>query len=145
MISIIPTTKLCGNCQKILPVDEFYRRNDRKSYTSKCKSCFAAYRAINKEKLSVSKNAWEGKNREKVSGYKKSWVEKHREQRRAWERAHYANNREKILHRKNLGVKNLSDSYIANKLRISRSIAPTALIETKRVQLMIYRHIKENK
>lgn len=42
-----PSAKFCARCEEVKPIDQFYYRRTRNTYTTECKSCHAKRTAEN--------------------------------------------------------------------------------------------------
>jgi hypothetical protein len=125
-----------------------WRKNFRENNPEKVKKWHAEWRKKNRDKLREYYRNWEKNNPEKS----KKYYENNEEKIKLWKKKHYQENRSNILkcnrelqksHRDNL-----DDVYIKSRLRGDISIKskdiPQELIELKRIQLKIYRYVKED-
>jgi 5-methylcytosine-specific restriction endonuclease McrA len=103
LIKPVPDGKVCGGCDKHLPLDLFNKGNSRFGRHSQCKECRrlqrlpgreankarckAHYRAKRAEYVAKCK-AWQQANPEKVRRAKRGWRERNLEYVRAWNREH---------------------------------------------------------
>lgn len=89
--------QLCSACQRILPVESFYKGNSHLGLSYKCKACTRDYRAANKTRIAAQEAAWRANNPETVRNYKKPHFrsEEAKEKRRIADRARYAADPEK--------------------------------------------------
>jgi len=78
--------KTCPHCQQEKPLDQFYKRSDRDSYHSWCKSC-----------KHESGKRWVAKNKDRHGELTRSWYAKNREQHLANSKAYYEANKENYL------------------------------------------------
>jgi hypothetical protein len=78
--------KTCSHCQQTKPLDQFYKRSDRDSYHSWCKSC-----------KHESGKRWVAKNKDRHHELTRSWYAQNREQHLANSKAYYEANKENYL------------------------------------------------
>lgn len=115
MTELITDTKACGNCGGVLPLDQFYFRSDRNSYTSKCKACFHAYQ---KQYKSNPDN-----------------VARQRSRRAAWQKKVAERTREQLG---DAYIKKL----LSQKTGISQRVLTPELVDLKRTYLQIKRFVE---
>lgn len=78
-------TKWCPRCEQMkdIDIDDFSRcassKDGRQSY---CRSCYAAYGAVHREKITAQNRAYYAANREKVLARTRAYDAAHREERR---------------------------------------------------------------
>lgn len=78
--------KTCPHCQQEKPLDQFYKRSDRDSYHSWCKSC-----------KHESGKRWVAKNKDRHGELTRSWYERNKDQHLANSKEWYALNRHRKL------------------------------------------------
>lgn len=78
--------KTCPHCNQSKPLDQFYKRSDRDSYHSWCKSC--KHEAGRK---------WHSKNKERHAELNSQWYEQNKEQHLANSKAWYESNKSRKL------------------------------------------------
>lgn len=94
--------KTCPHCQQEKPLDQFYKRSDRDSYHSWCKTC-----------KHESGKRWVAKNKDRHHELTRSWYAKNREQHLANSKAYYEANKENYL-----------EYYYARQERTKRATPP---------------------
>jgi len=121
----ISQKKICSICKQYKNLDEFYFRNDTKSYRTECKECHLLiakrYKDDNKERIAELKRNWYKKNRtrylekgkeyrvantEKIKIARKDWYEKNKDKVRNNSKKYRLNNRSKTLKAKRLYYEN---------------------------------------
>lgn len=149
--------KTCLKCEVEKSLDSFYSdvvRKDKKS--PYCKDCHREIKRLaklaNPEKISAQKRASYLRNIDTKKRYDKIYNQVHKERKYANMQSWKTNNRDKYNARCNALHKrhreNLEDEYIKtllmkDTLAISRSDIPQALIEAKRLELLIKRIVKD--
>lgn len=129
-----------------------------REHPDKRKEITKRYRSANKATLTAKYRDWELKNREKAAARKKryraankqkvmaraaKYRDAHREETRSAARTYYSLNRQMILIGKRVAIAELRDSYVANKLRVTRFADVQPLVNAQRMRLLIHRAIKE--
>lgn len=95
--SNVPAEKACSDCGLIKSSSEFNRDKDKKSgLQSKCKACYAIYRAADKQRIAVYGAFWRKANAEKSRDYQAGYYFENIEKIRARQKAHYAENTQRI-------------------------------------------------
>mgnify|MGYP007121419178 CR=1 FL=1 len=130
----------CCVCKSMKEKEDFWQSYQKEKMNTgrRCAVCARAYqKELRNKNLARSKeNAKRSylKHRDKALDRMKTWTAKN------------PSRRKEILQRsKKRERASLSDSYVASALRSRVSDLPKELLEAKRVQIMIYRHIKETK
>ena len=78
--------KTCSHCQQEKPLDQFYKRSDRDSYHSWCKSC-----------KHESGKRWVAKNKDRHGELTRSWYAANKDQHLANSKAYYEANKSNYL------------------------------------------------
>ena len=121
---------------------KIYRENNKEKLTAKCK----IYRENNKEKIASIHKIYYENNKEKINAKCKIYYENNKEKMTSKCKIYRENNKEKINAIHKISRENLSDSYVKELLTVKSGLSckdiPHELIEIKRVQLLIERHIK---
>ena len=125
-------TRVCRKCGQEKPLSEFVKdKTCALGYSHTCKQCNAErnrkWRAANPEKVREYKRKRYAANPEKVLEYK---------------RKRYAANPEKVLEYNRKWREILSDGYLRYKLKQLNLPVTPETIEYKRIQLKLYREIK---
>jgi len=125
-------TKKCSKCNEIKNFDSFPKKRRqckvcRNKYSAPMKQ---AYKAKNKQKISIQGKIYRKKNIKKI----KEWTEENKEQIKL------KNKTKSIKYRDEL-----SDSYVANVLRLPISQLTPEIIETKRLIIKIKRELCKTK
>ena len=110
----------------------FYKKtNGLRGRASKCKSCFLVsqkkYRTNNKNKTKLYHKKWSDKNK----GYQKEYY---------YDNLKYCRSRSRDYRK--IKCDELDDSYILKQLHLKRNECPVELIEQKRLQLKLFREIR---
>lgn len=162
--------KTCTKCGVEKELSEFYKKKGGEDRIAACKLCINGlmkeYNLRNKVKIAERGKKYYQKNHEKAKEaakdryrknprkakeyqkeYRKNNVNEVAEKAKKYWETYYEPNKEIILKRAKKRSDGLSDGYIISQLRqrTSIKIIPTELIELKRVQLQIKRHLKETK
>ena len=155
-------TRVCRKCGQEKPLEEFVKDKTRAlGHRHTCKQCNAErkrkWRAANPEKVLEYKRKWRAANPEKMREYNRKQYaanpEKIRERNRKWRAANlekvrecklkqYAANPEKIRERNRKWCETLSDGYLMYKLKQLNLPVTPETIDYKRIQLKLYREIK---
>ena len=154
-------TKKCSKCNTEKDINLFQKKSHNKDgYNGKCKECLKKYRIDNIEKYKISNKKWTIKNKKRLSEYRKEYAKKNKYKiklqkqkynKESYEvrRSYVHRNRKKIrdynnhLYKKDM--KFISDRYIKRGLvnqGFSRKEITKEIIEIKRLQIQIYREIK---
>lgn len=129
--------KLCSKCKLTQEDREFYP-NPRTAtgLASYCRSCVAS-----------TKKQWAANHPEAVRGHRKKWKAENLDH---WNRLAAKSQMKRKVAIRAYGKKyqqeqreKLSDTYIAQKLRMPRAAIPPTLIDLKRVSLAITRELKK--
>jgi len=79
--------KKCRKCEVVKSLDEFHRRNNRKSgCASKCKKCAQQYYEANREKLLEYTKQWAKDNKEKKAEYNRQYRQDNKEKKAEYNR-----------------------------------------------------------
>lgn len=155
-------TRVCRKCGQEKPLEEFAKKKGCVlGRTHTCKQCeaerYRKWRAANSEKRWEYNRKWHAANPEKRWEYNRKWraanPEKIRGIRHKWreantekerERYHkwYDANTEKLLEMKRKYREELTDSYLIDKLKRCNLPVTPETIDYKRIQLKLYREIK---
>lgn len=125
-------TRVCRKCGQEKPLSEFVKdKTCALGYSHTCKQCNAErnrkWRAANPEKVLECKRKRYAANPEKVREYNRKWC---------------AANPEKVRERNRKWREILSDGYLRYKLKQLNLPVTPETIEYKRIQLKLYREIK---
>ena len=125
-------TRVCRKCGQEKPLSEFVKdKTCALGYSHTCKQCNAErnrkWRAANPEKIREYKRKRYAANPEKVREYNRKWC---------------AANPEKVLEYNRKWREILSDGYLRYKLKQLNLPVTPETIEYKRIQLKLYREIK---
>lgn len=125
-------TRVCRKCGQEKPLSEFVKdKTCALGYSHTCKQCNAKrnrkWRAANPEKVLECKRKWRAANPEKI---------------RECNRKRYAANPEKVLEYNRKWREILSDGYLRYKLKQLNLPVTPETIDYKRIQLKLYREIK---
>lgn len=129
-------TRVCRKCGQEKPLSEFAKdKNCALGHTHICKQCKADQSrkryAVNPEKM-----------REYAREYRAANLEKCREMTRKWRAANPEKSREIIRKSWCKCVDNLNDNYLRHKLKDNNLPITPETIDYKRIQLKLYREIK---
>ena len=94
----LTTTKRCAKCGELKPLTTFnvcLREKDGRA--DQCKTCKAAYRQANKERLASHAKAYREANKERVAAQKKAYHQANKERISAASKARYEANKDKRL------------------------------------------------
>lgn len=95
--------KRCWDCKQILPITAEYFSHEKRTpdgFQSRCKDCFAKYRAANREHINKRKQEHYQENRERISEAQKQKYhedDEWREKVNIHNREYYSANREKLI------------------------------------------------
>lgn len=140
-------TRVCRKCGQEKPLEEFAKNKGCVlGRTHTCKQCeaerYRKWRAANSEKRWEYNRKWRAANPEKIREIRHKWREANTEKERQRYRKWYAANTEKLLEMKREYREELTDSYLIDKLkRLNLPVTPET-IDYKRIQLKLYREIK---
>lgn len=129
-------TRVCRKCGQEKPLEEFAKNKECVlGRTHTCKQCEAEkirkWREANLEKARESVRKWRASNRERGLVYARKWRAANPEKVREWARKSWRRMAD-----------NINDSYLKSQLkRCDLPITPET-IEYKRIQLKLYREIK---
>lgn len=144
-------TRVCRKCGQEKPLEEFAKNKECVlGHSHICKQCKAEqsrkWREANLEKARESVRKWRESNRERGLVYARKYYaanpEKVRERHRKWRAANPEKVREwarKSWHRM---ADNINDSYLKSQLKKCDLPITPETIEYKRIQLKLYREIK---
>lgn len=129
-------TRVCRKCGQEKPLSEFAKdKNCALGHTHICKQCKADQSrkryAVNPEKM-----------REYAREYRAANLEKCREMTRKWRAANPEKSREIIRKSWCKCIDNLNDNYLRHKLKDNNLPITPETIDYKRIQLKLYREIK---
>ena len=145
-------TKKCTKCGEVKSLSAFSKDKSRKSgyhYTCKCcekdyiKVYCKAYSYVNKEKIKNRLKVYYEANKDEIKSIQKTYKKVNKDKIKDYKKNYYEANKDKLNAHAMDKVKQLSDGYIAKKLRIPLSDCPPELIELKRAQLKLIRAIKQ--
>ena len=140
-------TWICRKCGQELPLSEFVK-NKRYAlgHEHTCKQCRREYQckwdAENAEKVLEKRRKRYAANHEKALEYGRKYRAANREKRREYGRKYHAANREKVLEKHRYKREILSDGYLRDQLKQRNLPIIPETIEYKRIQLKLYREIK---
>ncbi len=155
-------TRVCRKCGQEKPLSEFVKDKTRElGYSYTCKHCkrehACKYRADNHEKVLERTRKWRVDNPEKVREYDRKYradnhekilehgrkyyaenSERYKKHSRKW----HAANREKVREMRRYKREILSDGYLRRQLKQRNLPVTPETIDYKRIQLKLYREIK---
>lgn len=140
-------TRVCRKCGQEKPLSEFARdKSCALGYRHTCKQCHREqcrkYYAANAEKVREQRRKYSAANPEKVRKWKRKWyaanAKKELERQRKWR----AVNPEKVRERQRKWCEILSNWYLRNQLKQRNLPITPEMIDYKRIQLKLYREIK---
>ena len=155
-------TRVCRKCGQEKPLSEFVKDKTRElGYSYTCKHCkrehACKYRADNHEKILERTRKWRVDNPEKVREYDRKYradnhekilehgrkyyaenSERYKKHSRKW----HAANREKVREMRRYKREILSDGYLRRQLKQRNLPVTPETIDYKRIQLKLYREIK---
>ena len=155
-------TWICRKCGQELPLSEFVK-NKRYAlgHEHTCKQCRREYQckwdaenaekvlekrrkryAANHEKALEYGRKYRAANPEKAREYSRKYRAANREKRREYGSKYHAANREKVLEKHRYKREILSDGYLRDQLKQRNLPIIPETIEYKRIQLKLYREIK---
>lgn len=151
-------TKTCTKCFSELPLDCFYSK--KRGHLGKGSICIPCNKAIRKASRSVEVESYYHRNKEKCKARNKEyrsnnrsmynklnadWAKKNPEKRKQiankWAALNPQTKAYKAIQNRKT-VDRISDSYVADLLRMKVSDIPKELIEAKRIQIQIQRYLK---
>ena len=140
-------TRVCRKCGQEKPLSEFVKDNTcALGHGHTCKQCKAErsrkWHAANLEKMREYKRKQYAANPEKVRERSRKWRAANLEKVRECKRKQYAANPEKVreYYRKRREI--LSDGYLIYQLKKRNLPVTPETIDYKRIQLKLYREIK---
>ena len=126
------TEKICNSCKEIKQLSEFsFKQSGKSQRNAQCKKC------RNKVKAEYDKH-----NSTNVFIYNKKYRQENAEKIAIQVKKYLLENAEKIAGRKRANVKNLKNSYVSHLMGMKVRKTPGELLELKRLQLQIHRHLK---
>lgn len=155
-------TRVCRKCGQEKPLSEFVKDKTRElGYSYTCKHCkrehACKYRADDHEKVLERTRKWRVDNPEKVREYDRKYradnhekilehgrkyyaenSERYKKHSRKW----HAANREKVREMRRYKREILSDGYLRRQLKQRNLPVTPETIDYKRIQLKLYREIK---
>lgn len=155
-------TRVCRKCGQEKPLEEFVKDKTRElGYSYTCKHCkrelACKYRADNHEKVLERTRKWRVDNPEKVREYDRKYRADNHEKILEYGRKHYAENSErykkysrkwqaanpeKVRETRRYKREILSDGYLRRQLKQRNLPVTPETIDYKRIQLKLYREIK---
>lgn len=155
-------TRVCRKCGQEKPLSEFVKDKTRElGYSYTCKHCkrehACKYRADNHEKVLERTRKWRVDNPEKVREYVRKYrADNHEkilehgrkyyaensERYKKYSRKWHAANREKVREMRRYKREILSDGYLRRQLKQRNLPVTPETIDYKRIQLKLYREIK---
>jgi hypothetical protein len=155
-------TRVCRKCGQEKPLSEFVKDKTRElGYSYTCKHCkrehACKYRADNHEKILERTRKWRVDNPEKVREYDRKYRADNHEKILEYGRKHYAENSErykkysrkwhaanpeKVREIRRYKREILSDGYLKRQLKQRNLPVTPETIDYKRIQLKLYREIK---
>ena len=144
-------TRVCRKCGQEKPLSEFAKDKTRTlGHSYICKQCkyeqSRNWRAANPEKVREWSRKWRAANPEKVRTKKRKWraanPEKVRERSRKWREANPEKARKWCREYGRKKRENLADGYLINQLKRRNLPVTPETIDYKRIQLKLYREIK---
>ena len=140
-------TRVCRKCGQEKPLEEFVKdKTCALDHGHTCKQCNAErnrkWRAANPEKVLEYNRKWCAANTEKVLESNRKWRAANPEKMREYNRKQYAANTEKIRECNRKWRETLSDGYLRYKLKQLNLPVTPETIDYKRIQLKLYREIK---
>lgn len=144
-------TRVCRKCGQEKPLEEFAKNKECVlGRTHTCKQCKAEksrkWREANLEKARESVRKWRASNRERGLVYARKYYasnpEKVRERHRKWRAANPEKVRERARKSWRRMADNINDSYLKSQLKKCDLPITPETIEYKRIQLKLYREIK---
>ena len=140
-------TRVCRKCGQEKPLSEFVKdKTCALGYSHTCKQCNAGrnrkWRAANPEKVLEYNRKWRAANPEKVLEYNRKWCAANPEKVLEYKRKRYAANPEKVREYNRKWREILSDGYLRYKLKQLNLPVTPETIDYKRIQLKLYREIK---
>ena len=125
-------TRVCRKCGQEKPLSEFVKdKTCALGYSHTCKQCNAK-----------RNRKWRAANPEEVREYNRKWRAANPEKIRECNRKRYAANPEKVLEYNRKWREILSDGYLRYKLKQLNLPVTPETIDYKRIQLKLYREIK---
>jgi len=140
-------TWICRKCGQELPLSEFVKnKRCALGHEHTCKQCRREYQckwdAENAEKVLEKRRKRYAANHEKALEYGRKYRAANPEKAREYSRKYHAANREKVLEKHRYKREILSDGYLRDQLKQRNLPIIPETIEYKRIQLKLYREIK---
>lgn len=155
-------TRVCRKCGQEKPLSEFVKDKTRElGYSYTCKHCkrehACKYRADNHEKVLERTRKWRvdnpekvreydrkyrADNHEKILEYGRKYYAENSERYKKYSRKWYAANPEKVREIRRYKREILSDGYLRRQLKQRNLPVTPETIDYKRIQLKLYREIK---
>jgi hypothetical protein len=151
-------TKVCSKCGEKKPLIDYNRiRKNDESRRSSCKECRNKYLKENAELIKIRKRKYREKNKDKERSDNKAWYEKNKAKAQKYGREKYREKTSTEGGRAEYNAKskgkykrqseNLTDGYVRQVIHrrstLKHGEIPAELVELKRVQLQIYRLIRD--
>ena len=140
-------TRVCRKCGQEKPLEEFAKNKECVlGHSHICKQCKAEqsrkWHAANFEKARENNRKWHAANFEKAREKHRKWRAANLEKYRANASKYYAANLEMYRAYDRKKRENLTDGYLMDKLKRCNLPVTPETIDYKRIQLKLYREIK---
>lgn len=140
-------TRVCRKCGQEKPLEEFAKNKECVlGHSHICKQCKAEqsrkWHAANFEKARENNRKWHAANSEKAREKHRKWRAANLEKYRANASKYYAANLEMYRAYDRKKRENLTDGYLMDKLKRCNLPVTPETIDYKRIQLKLYREIK---
>ena len=140
-------TRVCRKCGQEKPLEEFAKNKECVlGHSHICKQCKAEqsrkWHAANFEKARENNRKWHAANFEKARERHRKWRAANLEKYRANASKYYAANLEMYRAYDRKKCENLTDGYLMDKLKRCNLPVTPETIDYKRIQLKLYREIK---
>lgn len=140
-------TRVCRKCGQEKPLEEFAKNKECVlGHSHICKQCkaeqFRKWHAANFEKAREKHRKWRAANLEKAREKHRKWRAANLEKYRANASKYYAANLEMYRAYDRKKCENLTDGYLMDKLKRCNLPVTPETIDYKRIQLKLYREIK---
>lgn len=140
-------TRVCRKCGQEKPLEEFAKDKECVlGHRHICKQCKAErnrkWYAANPEKRREMAYKWAAANPEKRRESRRKYRAANPEKFREWGRKRYAANPEKEREKSRKYLEKLTDGYLIYQLKIRNLPITPETIDYKRIQLKLYREIK---
>lgn len=139
--------KKCTKCGEEKPLEMFHKnKNYKGGHNHRCKDCYRAYCAMNRESIRQTKKAWQEANPEKKQAANRRWYESNAEEARENQRARYHSNPEKYRterrHRRhtNLDREKIKERAYREKARSKRNAYGRVYRKLNRDKAIVYMH-----